>query len=298
MRSRRAGFLLLWLLCVSPVAGTQAAPAPPNQNDEWVNERRVLDISIELSRDAVEALRKEPRQYVHGMVKEGKSQFADVAIHLKGSVGSFRPIDDKPGLTLNFSRFQPNRTFHGRTKVHLNNSVEDPTYLNEKLGSLVFSKAGIATPAVQHAVVRVNGRRLGLYVMKEGFTREFLGRHFSDATGNLYDSDTAAQMSDDLDLEARAAGTGSDLNRLRELNRISDSRQRWQELERLVDVDQFLSFMAIEVMICHRDGYSLARNNYRLYHEPSQDRFVFLPHGMDQLFGRSDFPWRPTSRNF
>src|SRR5438874_5750402 len=43
---------------------------------------------------------------------------------------------------------------------------------------------------------------------------------------NLYDSDTAAQMSDDLDLEARAAGTGSDLNRLRELNRISDSRDR------------------------------------------------------------------------
>src|SRR5439155_24019884 len=216
-----------------------------------------------------------------------------------GSVGSFRPIDEKPALTLNFSRLQPNRTFHGRTKIHLNNSVEDPTFLNEKLGSLIFSKAGIATPAVQHALVKLNGRRLGLYVVKEGFTREFLARHFNDPTGNLYDSDTASQISDDLDLDPNvglAPGrTGrADLNRLLDLGRIRDPRQRWRELERVVDLDQFLSFMTIEVMICHRDGYSLARNNYRLYHDPSSDRFIFLPHGMDQLFGRPDFPWRPN----
>src|SRR5437588_6953040 len=184
-------------------------------------------------------------------------------------------------------------TFHGKTKIHLNNSVEDPTYLNEKLGSLIFAKAGIATPAVQHALVRLNGRRLGLYVVKEGFTREFLARHFKDATGNLYDSDTASQISDDLDPGPRRTGH-ADLNKLLELSRIPDPKQRWTELERLVDLDQFLSFMTIEVMICHRDGYSLARNNYRLYHDPSSDRFIFLPHGMDQLFGRPDSPWRPN----
>ena len=65
-------------------------------------------------------------------------------------------------------------------------------------------------------------------------------------------------------------------------------------LQRTLDLDEFISFMAIEVMICHRDGYSLARNNYKLYHDPSAGRFVFLPHGMDQLFGRAEFPWRPS----
>jgi len=71
-------------------------------------------------------------------------EFRDVAIHVKGSVGSFRPIDEKPSLTLAFSKFDAKRTFHGTTKIHFNNSVEDPTYLHENLGSLIFSKAGIA----------------------------------------------------------------------------------------------------------------------------------------------------------
>src|SRR5262249_12300836 len=60
------------------------------------------------------------------------------------------------------------------------------------------------------------------------------------------------------------------------------------------DLDRFVSFMAMEVLIGHRDGYCLARNNYRLYHDPGSGRFVFLPAGMDQLFGRADLPIRPN----
>ena len=51
--------------------------------------------------------------------------------------------------------------------------------------------------------------------------------------------------------------------------------------------------MAVEVMIGHRDGYCLARNNYRLYHDPASGRMVFLPHGMDVLFGKADAPMLP-----
>jgi hypothetical protein len=52
--------------------------------------------------------------------------------------------------------------------------------------------------------------------------------------------------------------------------------------------------MALEVMLCHRDGYCLARNNFRIYHNPDTCRLVFLPDGMDQLFGKADFPWKPS----
>jgi CotH kinase protein len=50
----------------------------------------------------------------------------------------------------------------------------------------------------------------------------------------------------------------------------------------------------MEVITCHRDGYCLGRNNFRIYHDPVTDRWVFLPHGMDQLFGRSDATIRPA----
>src|SRR5262249_11006066 len=149
-------------------------------------------------------------------------------------------------------------------------------------------------PAVHHALVELNGRRLGLYVLKEGFTTEFLARNFANPDGNLYDTDSGHEITDEMQ---RDIGTGpddhSDLKRLAAIAQLTDPNERWTRLPQVLDLDEFVSFMATEVMICHRDGYSLARNNYRLYH-PNNGRFVFLPHGMDQLFGRVDFPWQPS----
>ena len=42
--------------------------------------------------------------------------------------------------------------------------------------------------------------------------------------------------------------------------------------------------MAVEAMTAHWDGYCPNVNNYRVYHDAGSDRFVFLPHGTDQLF--------------
>ena len=49
----------------------------------------------------------------------------------------------------------------------------------------------------------------------------------------------------------------------------------------------FVDFMALEAMACHWDGYCGNANNYRLW-LPSRGKAVFLPHGMDQLFGDTE----------
>ena len=46
--------------------------------------------------------------------------------------------------------------------------------------------------------------------------------------------------------------------------------------------------MSLEVMAWHWDGYGMKSNNYRIYHDPKTDKLVFIPHGMDQMFG---VPW-------
>ncbi len=73
----------------------------------------------------------------------------------------------------------------------------------------------------------------------------------------------------------------------------TDVAKRWPRLEQALDVDRFVDFMAMEVMVGHRDGYCLARNNYRVYHDIDSDRMVFFPHGMDQLFGNPGATWLP-----
>src|SRR5213076_217273 len=120
------------------------------------------------------------------IIVDSKS-YTDIALHLKGSSGSFQPLDQKPGFTLDFSENNPAQTLAGLRKIHLNNSVEDPSYLNEQIGSELFRAAGVPVPRVSHALVEMNGRPLGLYVLKEGLTEDFLSFYFRRGDGNLYE---------------------------------------------------------------------------------------------------------------
>ena len=179
--------LVLLLLVPSASLAVEFRPAQTLPGADLFTNGAVRQLRIEMAPSGVESLRRDPRQFVRATVKEEGTVYDDVAIHLKGSVGSFREVDDKPDLTLDFNRFNTGRKFHGLRRIHLNNSVEDPSYCNELLGGELFRAAGIPAPRVAHAVVTLNGRRLGLYVLKEGFTEDFLGCYFKQVGGNLYE---------------------------------------------------------------------------------------------------------------
>ena len=153
-------------------------PAQTLPGAELFTNDGVRQIQIEMDASRVESLRWDPREFVRATVKEAGMVYEDVAIHLKGSIGSFREVDHKPDLTLDFNRFNTQQKFHGLRRIYLNNSVEDPSYCNELLGSEMFRAAGVPAPRVGHAVVTLNGRRLGLFVLKEGFTEDFLSCFF------------------------------------------------------------------------------------------------------------------------
>lgn len=261
----------------------------------WAAHGQILRLQIQLEPTAAESLRVRPRRWVSAVVQVEGRTYREVGLHLKGSSGSFRPLDEKPGLTLDFGRFVPEQRLFGGRRVHLNNGVQDPSYLSERLGSELFRGAGIPTAQTGHAVVALNGRPLGLYVLQEGFTSEFFSRHFSRGDGHCYEMDGApAESPAPKGRAPRAPVPGSRLAELGAAITETDLQQRWERLEKLLDLNQFLTFMVLEVMFCHHDGYSLARNNFRIYDDPGSGRFVFLPQGMDQLFAKSDYPWNPV----
>ena len=257
----------------------------------------VRHLRLEVAPDDLAGLRRDSRRYVRATVREGKESYGNVGVHLKGRTGSFRGIDGKPSLTLNFGRFTFDQRFHGLRKIHLNNSVEDPSYLNEYLGGEIFRAAGVPAPRVAFALVELNGRKLGLYTLKEGFTEDFLKLYFQHTNGNLYETGTDPESHDVNGPMKRSLGEGSndraDLRALAAAAQEPDLARRWQQLEQVLDVGRFVSFMAAEVLICHRDGYCLARNNFRIYHDVETDKLMFLPQGMDNLLGRPDLTWQP-----
>lgn len=247
---------------------------------------KILRLRIELTSEQVAALRHAPREDVSVVVHEGGVRYEKVGLHLKGATGSFRPIDDRPSFTLSFDDNIGSQRFHGLGKVHLNNSVEDPARMNELLGSELFRAAGIPAARVAYAVVELNNRPLGLYVLKEGFSRDFLQRHFPDGDSRLYEPGPGHDVNEELDEKGdRAEVRSESLDKLSAIANLADLDERWRRFPEALDVERFLSFMALEVMLGHRDGYCIARNNFRVAVDGVSNRVVFIPHGMDQLFG-------------
>jgi len=79
-------------------------------------------------------------------------------LSLKGSLGSFRSVDDAPSFTLNFSKYASRQRFHGLEKVSLNTSVQDPTRVSEKLCRELYTRGGIPAPRAGFATAELNGR--------------------------------------------------------------------------------------------------------------------------------------------
>ncbi|MES2570185.1 MAG: CotH kinase family protein [Verrucomicrobiota bacterium] len=266
-----------------------------DENSSALFERRVIpQLSIEIPEEGMEVLRayrqfiKQPRPEridVKATVREGTKVYTDVGIHLKGSY-SFQPIDARPSLTLNFDKFHKGQRFHGLTKLHLNNTVQDPTYLCEALARELFNDIGVPTPRGAHALLTLNGRTMGLYVLIEGANKPFLKRHFTSTEGNLYAGNTGQEINSGLEVDSgKNREDQSALLKLAEAAEEPDSAKRWTQLEQLLDIDQFISFIACEVLLVHWDGYSLgAPNNYRVFHDVGRGKLVFMPQGLDQLF--------------
>ncbi len=256
-------------------------------------------IELELTPKAESALRQHQQQFRgHGQlevterpevmltVREGGRVYTNVAAHLKGAAGSFRPYDDTPAFTLNFSKHVKGQRFHGYSKISLNNSVQDPTLINEMLSREIFVAAGVPAPRAHHGTVVVNGRDLGLYVVLEGWGKPFLKEHFEDVSGNLYDGGFVQDIDGELSVvsgEDQLSHPG--LERLRAAVYDEDRTKRWKRLSEALDVDRFVTLLALDMMLCNWDGYAMNRNNWRVFHDRSKDRMVFMPHGLDQLFG-------------
>lgn len=258
-----------------------------------------LDLQIE--RAALDSLRGEPRKYVKAQLTEdGQTVYADVGLHLKGAAGSFRGVDDKPGMTFNLDKFEDAQRFHALEKFHLNNCAQDGSYLSELLVGEMYRAAGVPAARVTHATVTLNGRKLGFYALKEGYDKGFLKAHFADPTGNFYDGGFLRDLDQPLQL---ISGKGepkdqAELKSLAEVSREPDLARRFERLGRRLDMDRFVSYLSLQVLTWDWDGYPLNRNNYRVYHDPQAKRLTFIPSGMDQMFADPNGPLIPGFQGF
>ena len=241
---------------------------------------------------------EDPFTYFPATVTIDGETIEDVGVRKKGFLGSLDT--EKPSLKVKFNEYVSGQRFAGLKKLTLNNSKQDPSFVRQCLTYRTFAAAGIPASRCNFAHVTVNGADLGLFVHVEGGSKDFLRRHYDDPEGNLYEgtlSDFRAGWTATFELKTNeTANDRSDLDPVIAALELPDA-QVVDALEQVVDLDQFMTFWATEVLTTHWDGYAGNANNFFAYHDPSIDRFTFLPWGADGTFiaGPTPFGASPNS---
>ena len=227
--------------------------------------------------------------WFHADVTVDGTTLEDVGIRKKGLIGSLSTT--KPGLKLKFDKWVDEQYLHGVERMTLNNSVSDPSLVRQCIGYRLFEDAGIAAPRCNFAHVTVNEWDLGVYVNVEPVKKDFLRHNYPDEDGDLYEG-TLSDFRDDWigTFEPKTNDTDPDGACLREVAdaiETPDGELR-DALDAQIDVDGFLTFWAMEVLVAHLDGYAGNTNNFFVYRDPTTDRITFIPWGIDAIFHQTE----------
>lgn len=251
---------------------------------------QVTTVDLTLSDMAIKQLGIDPRSYVQATFSFtdswGTTAPITVGVHLKGRLGSFRPLSGKAAFKVKFDHVENGQTFRGLKKMTLNNMVQDASMIHEALTYRLMRLLGVPAHRLGYAWVRVNGEDYGLYANIETYDKVSLGAIY-ESTAHLYEGGYG------LDVEAGNEGTfqvdegdnkdRTDLLALMAAVAVEDPAEWLYEVGKVADLDEMRRMWAAEVLVGHWDGYAPTMNNYYL-HATDDGVFTMLPSGADQTW--------------
>jgi spore coat protein CotH len=269
------------------LGGSAGAPVVVDTSPELYDPDTVPRFDIELPAESVAALDAMPDVYARGVLKYKDEVVSDIGVRIKGEA-SQRTLEEKAAFKLKFDEFVDKQSFRGLRRMTFNNMVEDPTFLAERLAYHFFRSVELPAPRCNSALLYVNGQFFGLYANIETEDKTFLRRWFTSDDGNLYEEgqvDFEPGNEAQFDLETNEeANDRSDLTALIAAVSSAMAANFTETVGVQLDMPHFLKFTAAEGAVNQWDMYGYTvfyPNNFRLYRDPTQQKFVMLPWGMD-----------------
>ncbi|HVK76059.1 MAG TPA: CotH kinase family protein [Kofleriaceae bacterium] len=248
--------------------------------------------------------------YVECTVEADGMRWEHVGVRFKGNsslASSWGAGVEKLPLRLSFDHFDDRypeldrQRFFGFRSLSLSNGWGDPSLVREKVAAEVFAEAGLPVPLTAFYRVYIDHgdgpQYAGVYVVREvPSDKAFLRRATGSDTGNLYKPEApggtfATFEATSLD-QQRGKGDHADVRGLFDaLHADRRDAAAWRaQLERWLDVEGFLRWLAINTVIQDWDTYGRMAHNYYLYGRPEHrgrlqwipwdHSFAFDAHGM------------------
>lgn len=201
-------------------------------------------------------------------------------------------------LRLNIDRFEDeypeitNQRFYGFKEMSLANNYDDESLLREKVVPEIFRDFGVAAPQTAFYRVYVDYGDgpiyFGLYTMIEIVDDTMIEDQFAEDDGNIYKPEgTGASFaknsfsSSSFEKKNNEETDWSDVqalyNVLHSSERTSDADAWRTSLESILNVDDFLKWLAVNTTIQNWDTYGNMTHNYYLYNNPKDGLFTWIP---------------------
>ncbi|MBI9053505.1 MAG: CotH kinase family protein [Bacteroidales bacterium] len=186
-----------------------------------------------------------------------------------------------------------NQRFYGFQKMAFSNNYDDQSFMHEKVAADIFRDAGLKAPQTAYYQIFVDYGDgpiyFGLYTATEIVEDAMLKEQFGSNAGNCYKPENEAATfaygtfnTSDFDLKtnediADYSDVESLYNSLHSSLRTTDLEQWKTELEAILDVDNFLKWLATNTVIQNWDTYGVMSHNYYLYTNPYTSKIVWIP---------------------
>ena len=203
----------------------------------------------------------------------------------------------KKAFKVSFNEYTQGKKFKGIEKMNLIGQHNDPSLLRYWMSLTTLTNNNLISSRSSYVKLYINGQYKGVYLNVEHIDDEFLQKRFiGDDQGNLYKCTWGADLNYQggnqslyygaYELKTnKAANDYSELIQfIQTLNSISDADFPCF-IEDNFEVELYLQTLAAEIIIGHWDGYAFNKNNYYLYQQPSNAKFVFIEYDMDNTFG-------------
>jgi spore coat protein CotH len=263
--------------------------------DDW----QALRISHRETGENFNQIAEKPYQYYPASAVIDGQDIGEVGIRKKGFFGS--AISTRPSLKLKLNYADDDKEYAGQDRLTFNNNNQDPTRAQTVLVYQFMNDAGVYSPLSSLARVVVNGEDLGIYTHVESVRKPFIKRLFGSSKGDLWEGYAGDFTESDYGRIVHKWGNDEDGASLQKLYDLLQSPGPidLETLEKLMDLDAFITLWAGEVLIGHWDGYASNRNNYYIFRQKKTGLFFFTPWGPDSAFSDpGPFISEPVPKSF
>jgi len=319
MENRIYCFVCLTLIGFSFFASNQKTAAQQPDYRFVFENRNILSFDITMSAEAYENMQPEQRKanterissrgmfglkfnYVEATVICNDEVYTGVGVRYRGNASMLMiPPGGKKPLKFDFDRFHKGQTFHGFKKLNFINCFRDPTKLRDKLTYYVMRKVGIPAPHTTFAnlYLTIEGKErehLGFYVVVEQVDSVFLQDRFGNADGLLIKGEIVNDLEyrgDDWkayahDYELKSNKKNSDTSLLIKFLKFvcqAPDEQFAAEINQYLNVDRFLSWLAVNTLLANLDSYAGLGHNWYLYYDTASKKFEHIPWDVNEAFG-------------